>query len=665
MPSRLPTLAACALIVVAGLAAFWPGLHGGFLFDDYPNLVLDEDWKVVEGTAAEWQRAMSHGISSSAGRPLAMLSFGVNHYFTGLDPWAMKLTGVAWHLLNGILVFFLIRSLLQVTAAQGYTSIPPGPTNRSAEAIAALVAIAWTIHPLQVSSALYIIQRMEVGAYTFVILSLLAYIKARSCQLSGRSGAPWWVATIALPFVGFGFKESALLAPAYALVAELCCFRFAAATPRQTRLLTAAWIALCVAGASLFLGWILPAALAPEAYAIRDFTLGQRLMTQLPVLSMYLGQILLPIPQHLVFYYDHLPISSGLLAPPSTALGACILTALVVIAGLSWRKRPLVSIGIGWFLVGHGLTSNVIPLELAFEHRNYFALLGILIALIEPVRLLGRIFTDSRIAWFAAGLPLILLFALTLILAHSWGDPMRLAVMLASKNPGSTRASYLLGGELFKQAGTPDSPAWSMAYREFENAAELSRSSPLPSHALMIMDARAGREISLARWEHLRGLLRNRGQMGPDEIQALFGLVNCRINGGCEFDDQQLANTLTAALASDPENPTLHTIYGNFAWNVMQDQTLALSMAEEAIRLEPGNTVNQVNLLRFLLAPDLHEDLRRRSEATDLIRRIQAQNADGRWTRVLNEIQSGTEAANSVEPQLSGPTQHGQHNPGE
>ena len=44
---------------------------------------------------------------------------------------------------------------------------------------------------------------------------------------------------------------------------------------------------------------------------------------------------------------------------------------------------PLVSFGIAWFLVGHGMESTFLPLEIVHEHRNYLPLFGILLAVVS------------------------------------------------------------------------------------------------------------------------------------------------------------------------------------------------------------------------------------------------------------------------------------------
>src|SRR5690606_30058141 len=118
---------------------------------------------------------------------------------------------------------------------------------------------------------------------------------------------------------------------------------------RTARLWTLSYCLSAVAAAIVFIGWVLPPYLDPSLFEFRGFTLGERLLTQLRVLPMYLGQMLLPLPRNLTFYYDTYPISHGLLDPITTILGAGLLAALACIAATMRRRLPLVSLGIMWF----------------------------------------------------------------------------------------------------------------------------------------------------------------------------------------------------------------------------------------------------------------------------------------------------------------------------
>ncbi len=67
----------------------------------------------------------------------------------------------------------------------------------------------------------------------------------------------------------------------------------------------------------------------------------------------------------------------------STAIWSIPLVVFIVtllVTGFAVRRRaPVLSLGILWFFAGQVLESTVLPLEIAFEHRNYLADYGILL----------------------------------------------------------------------------------------------------------------------------------------------------------------------------------------------------------------------------------------------------------------------------------------------
>ncbi len=91
--------------------------------------------------------------------------------------------------------------------------------------------------------------------------------------------------------------------------------------------------------------------------------------------------VLIPRPDAFSFYHDTFDVSTSPLKSPWTTLPAIVgLLALLILAFLFRRQRPLFSLGVAWFLVAHSITATVIPLELVFEHRNYLASAGLLLA---------------------------------------------------------------------------------------------------------------------------------------------------------------------------------------------------------------------------------------------------------------------------------------------
>jgi hypothetical protein len=83
----------------------------------------------------------------------------------------------------------------------------------------------------------------------------------------------------------------------------------------------------------------------------------------------------------------------------------------------------LAAFGILFFVADHRLESTLIPLELAFEHRNYLPSLGLILA---AANLIGS--ATGALAHFRpviAALGLLALFSLGLARSWVWGDAER------------------------------------------------------------------------------------------------------------------------------------------------------------------------------------------------------------------------------------------------
>ena len=621
-----------AVLFGVTVLAYWPGLKGDFIFDDLPNLVQNESWKISSFTAAAIQQALESDMSGALGRPLAMLSFAANHVWTGQDPFTLKLTNLVMHMVNGLLVFLLCRQLFPL-ATRGVLS------HQRADLACALVAGAWLLHPLQVSTVLYTVQRMEIGATTGVLACLTAYLVARRRQAKGSPGLGWYgLAGLAFLF-GLGFKESALLALPLLFLFEALVLRFRDGKGQRSKHVVV-FHALWIVPALLVYGLVVvPNAWQASEYAHRDFGLVQRLLSQGPVLAMYLGQVLLPLPDDMLFYYDHIQAPQGLFSPPWTAISLAGLLALAALA-LTMRNRcPLVSLGILWFFACHSLTSNVIPLELAFEHRNYLALLGPALVTCEIVsRLTRRLHGDAALTVGLA--PLLTLAGLCLIQASTWGDPFRLATALAGRNPESPRANYALGTRLHEAAqGDTESPQWSLALRQFEIAAALPGSSALPDQALVIMNSTDDAGFSAARWQALEAKLLDPA-FGADDLSALHSVVACRLEERCNIPDAAVIGLLQRIQERHPDVHALTIIRANFTWNGLGDQDAAIAMLRD--RRARGKAPYQVDLAlaEFLLASKLHQNSK---EAATLLAELSGRDLPPEPRARVQTLQAGLE----------------------
>lgn len=437
--TRSAALALVAVLAVA-LLVYLPGRSGAFLFDDWSNLVLLGH----QGAVDSWDKVVSYlmtGFSGPAGRPVSMASFLLDANTWPADPAPFKLTNILIHLLNGVLL----------TGALGQLARRLGAQQREAAWIAVLGAGLWLLHPLWVSTTLYVVQRMTMLAATFVFAGLWAYLHGRQRIDEGRTAAgyAWCSAAVALfgPLAALS-KENGALLPLLILVLD----RYAPATGKPPvawpwwRLLFLVMPSLLVLA---FLAKTLPDLVRGDA-GFREFTPGQRVLTQARIVWEYLGILLLPRPYSDGLFSDTIRLSTGLLTPLSTLAGVLGLAGLVALAERLRRSMPVLAVAIMFFLVGHLLESTWIQLELRFEHRNYLpaALLFLPVAwwLVRSAPLGHR----GRVA--AGAMLCCVLAAETWIAADLWGRPFAQALVWARRNPDSPRAQSHLAN-LWTNAG--------------------------------------------------------------------------------------------------------------------------------------------------------------------------------------------------------------------
>src|SRR5688572_2168657 len=107
--SAWPWWALAGLLALAW-CAYRPGLSGGFLFDDFANLPSLGAGGRIDNAAAFW-RYLTSGSADPTGRPVSLLSFLIDARDWPADAAPFLRTNVLLHLLNGALLFVLLRTL--------------------------------------------------------------------------------------------------------------------------------------------------------------------------------------------------------------------------------------------------------------------------------------------------------------------------------------------------------------------------------------------------------------------------------------------------------------------------------------------------------------------------------------------------------------------------
>jgi len=433
-PSKTSTLLLGWLVLLLlAFLAYRPGLSGGFLFDDFANLPALGSTGPIDDWPTFW-RYITSGVADPTGRPLALLSFMLDARDWPADPLPFLRTNLFLHLLNGTLLFALLRKL---------GAVLDGTSQRN-DAAALLAGGLWLLHPLFVSTTLYIVQREAMLPATFVLLGLLAFTHGRAAyrETRGRSGLMWMVlGTVLGTVLATSCKANGILLPMLAWVVEATVFRAgraAQAWEAADRRLAACKLILLAIPSALVLFYLIRLLPAWDFQPPRRaWTIGERVLTEARVLFDYLRLLLVPRSVSTGLYNDDYPVSSGLLAPALT-LAAVLGVLALAAAGFALRRRaPALAAAILFFLAGHLLESSVVPLELYFEHRNYLPALLLFWPLARGVLALRR--SPAIRTSIAVGL-LAFLALTTYQRAAIWGHPEQLAKLSAARDPGSSRA---------------------------------------------------------------------------------------------------------------------------------------------------------------------------------------------------------------------------------
>lgn len=363
-PGRLPTVAfawAWFALLAAVVAAFAQGIHAPFLLDDFGTLEGLQALRLGGGTAYEAIQYALNNFASRLGRPLALLSFAPQFGSWPNHPEDFLRVNVLLHAINACL---LAACLIRILQLAGYAS-------RRAVLVGLVASALWAAAPVHASTVLYAVQRMAMLAGTFMFAGLWVYLAGRQALAEDRVLRGAFLMALGVgggTALGVLSKESAALMPALVLILELTVLPPPARhRPWQIVVTVILGVPTLLLAAYLVLEFPVFA----EGYARRAFTMSERLLTEARILAEYLRKILLPPLHGMRLYYDDAPISRSLLEPWST-LPAVLGWIGAFAAALALRRRtPFLAAAVLWFLAGHSLEGSIIPLEIAFDHRNY------------------------------------------------------------------------------------------------------------------------------------------------------------------------------------------------------------------------------------------------------------------------------------------------------
>ncbi len=322
------------LALVGAIAVYANSFPGVFQFDDYNVIVGEAQVHTWHG----WLAGLEHGL-----RPLLKLTYLLN-WLAGPGVFGFHLFNLSIHLVNIGLVYAL-------TLAFGERC----GVSRDWHSTAFATAILFALHPVHTEAISYISGRSTLLMTMLYLAALLAY----NCAVQRE--APWSISAMLLFGCAVLTKETALLFPLAVLVWE-----WALHTPwRKIASRQYPYWAISLAAAMILLVLHGYRNLLENVLFARD--LPQAFLTQLFATSALLGKLIWPTELNID---PDWPVIQDLFAVLPQMAG------ITVLLGLAWwfrRRRPWLSLGLGWALLHLLLLHSLLPrTDIANERQLYW-----------------------------------------------------------------------------------------------------------------------------------------------------------------------------------------------------------------------------------------------------------------------------------------------------
>lgn len=358
--SQRPLIAYAVALIVLTVLAYRLSFQGDFVFDD--SLCIERNFNLHR-----WFPTVEQTPLGLTGRPVGRISFTLNYWISGREPWSYHLVNLLIHIGGGLLLFDLTRrTLMRPGLAERYA--------KPAAGIAFAVAAIWLVHPLQTQAVTYIVQRLESLCAMFYLATL--YFLLRSAE--GRWKWGWGLLAVACCWLGQGTKEVTVTAPLAALLFDRI---YLANSWREVW--SKRWplhVALICSMAIPFSSLVSTSSAGDGrgiAFGSETLSTWQYLSSQPGVLLHYIRLAFWPARLCLDYLW---PVADSPLEiyPPGLVILALLATSLAL---LYYRPR-LGFVAFMFFLV-LSPTSSVIPIvDLAFEHRMYLPLASLVILVV-------------------------------------------------------------------------------------------------------------------------------------------------------------------------------------------------------------------------------------------------------------------------------------------
>jgi tetratricopeptide (TPR) repeat protein len=544
---------------VALLAAYWPALNGGFLWDDDAH-VTRPALRSLSGLWSIWTRP---GATQQY-YPVLHSAFWLEHCLWGDAPLGYHLLNIALHALACLLFYCVLRRLAV-----------PG---------AVLATAVFALHPVCAESVAWVSEQKNTLSGVFYMAAALCYLRFDS-----ERRREWYVVATGLFVLALLSKSVTATLPAALLVALW--WRNGRLSLKADVLPLIPWFVLSVAF-GLMTAWVERTYIGAQGGTF-ELSILQRFLVAGHVAWFYLGKLFWPT--NLISIYPRWVVD--VLEPKLYLYVAAAVAVLVVLLFLARKwKGPLAAalLFVGTLFPALGFF-NVYPFVFSFvaDHFQYLAAAGMIASVCA-----GAVIAGNRLplgAWTGRGLATLLVAVLSFLTwrqSFKYRSQEAFYTAILDRNPASWLAHDNLGIVL-NEEGKPD-----LAAAHFQESMRLNPSYPEAFNNYGNLLARTGhfREAS----EAYAGALRARPSFAAAEYNWGFSL-----NQAGHYPEA--AVHLGNAVRMKPDLTEAHYELGNALANSDRIPE-AITEYEKALELRPGYPEADANLGLALAQQDKWEE---------------------------------------------------------
>ena len=173
----------CLSLILFGIGVHIPSLTGELLWDD---TALINDNPLIKSPALILE-AFRHYLfpDAYAGhyRPVQTISYIFDYLFWNKEAYGYHLSNVLWHVLSGILLYYLLRRILG-SFVERWPDKSFLKVRIDSSTAAFFLALLWVVHPVHSAAVDYVSGRADSLAFFFGCAGWLLYLRARDLSPS-------------------------------------------------------------------------------------------------------------------------------------------------------------------------------------------------------------------------------------------------------------------------------------------------------------------------------------------------------------------------------------------------------------------------------------------------------------------------------------------------